>query len=95
MTRLAAIAASGIANAMLLMAGAAIAQDTPPPLPQQQAPSELARPIVGGHHVQPNASELQTLGVQQPTRRPTPEPELSPITRELLEGTLTAPGSHR
>jgi hypothetical protein len=95
MTRLASIAASGIANVMLLMAAAAIAQDTPLPLPPQQAPAEFARPIVGGHHVQPNASELQTLSVQQPTRRLAPEPELSPITRELLEDTLTAPGNHQ
>jgi hypothetical protein len=93
MTRLARIAAGSIAGAVLLMAGAAVAQDTPPPLPPQQAPAEFTQPIVGGHHVQPNASELEKLRVQQPTREPAPK--LSPTTRELLEGTLAAPGSHK
>lgn len=94
MTRLASFIASGVAGvALLLMANAAITQDTLPP-PPQQAPGEVARPIVGGYRIQPNASQLETLGAEQPARRP--RPKLDPITREILEGgPLSAPGSHR
>jgi hypothetical protein len=89
------IMASYTASAMLLMAGAAIAQDAPPP-PPQPAPGEVARPIVGGRHNQPNAGELQVLQGQEQERTLPPPPPLDPITREFLEGgPLSRPGSHK
>ena len=86
-----AVRGLAVAATLLVAAGAASAQVAPLPLPPPQAPGEMARPIIGGHHIQPRESELRALGVQQPTRQQTQQ--MDRITRQLLDDTLTGPGS--
>jgi hypothetical protein len=61
------------------------------PMPSQLPTAAPARPIVGGHHVQPDAALLQDEGVQGPTRQETQD--VDRLAKELLEQAETKSGA--
>jgi hypothetical protein len=89
------IAASSLAVAVTLLpavASAAQGQVSPLPMPSQQPTAAPARPIVGGHPVQPDAALLQDEGVQAPTRQQTQD--IDRLEQELLEQAKTKSGAN-
>jgi hypothetical protein len=88
---LALIAASSLALAITLVPAATSAAEVSPlPMPSQQPTVTPARPVIGGHHIQPGAAQLQTQGVQAPTPRQTQE--MDRLTRQLLDESQTKSG---
>jgi hypothetical protein len=89
---MALIAASSLAVAVTLVpAVTSAAQVSPLPMPSQQPTVTPARPVIGGHHVQPRATQLQSQGVQAPTSQQTRE--MDRLTRELLDASKTKSGT--
>jgi hypothetical protein len=91
---MALIAASGLALATILVTAVrSTAQDqvSPLPIPSQQPTDAPARPIVGGHDLQPDAAQLQDEGVPAPTRQQTQE--IDRLEEELLKQAETKSGA--
>jgi hypothetical protein len=65
-------------------------QVSPLPMPSQQPTMNAARPIIGGHHIQPGGTQLQDLGVHAPSRQETQE--MDRLDRQLLEESQTRSG---
>jgi hypothetical protein len=88
---LALIAAGSLALAITLVPAAASAAEVSPlPMPSQQPTVAPAHPIIGGHHIQPGATQLQTRGVQAPTSQQTQE--MDRLARQLLDESKTKSG---
>jgi hypothetical protein len=88
------VAAGSLAVAVTLVPAASSAADVSPlplPMPSQQPTVAPARPVVGGHHVQPDAALLQDEGVQGPTRQQTQD--VDRLAKELLEQAKTKSGA--
>lgn len=91
---MALISAGSLAVAVTLLpavTSAAQGQASPLPMPSQKPTVALARPVVGGHHVQPDAALLQDEGVQGPTRQETQD--VDRLAKELLEQAKTKSGA--
>jgi hypothetical protein len=85
------VTAGGIAvAAAALSAGTSRAQVSPLPMPSQQPVVTPGHPIVGGHHVQPSAGQVQTQGLQTPMRQQTQE--MDRLARQLLDASKTKSG---
>jgi hypothetical protein len=65
-------------------------QVSPLPMPSQQPTMNAARPIVGGHHIQPGGTQLRDFGIQAPSRQQTQE--MDRLDRQLLEESQTRSG---
>jgi hypothetical protein len=86
------VAAGSLAVAVTLVPAATSAADVSPlPMPSQQPTVAPARPVVGGHHVQPDAALLQDEGVQGSTRQQTQD--VDRLAKELLEQAKTKSGA--